>query len=234
MSDDDVEMVPDSEGVMDEEQLPAANKGDSMRAIEGGRRHEDGGTDVHSGTNAVNEPMKTMAELAAEHAKREHQLGQGSTRGSKRSRRTAGSSRAQRKPAIHESEDEPDMDEDEDPSEPSLTDDPSDPSPPRRHRDRATSSKAPARTNPRSLSKSTPNPRNKRPRSPDIGEGSGIEYDGSSRSKAMSTGRRPRRTITTGAGKIEPRATRAALGSSAISVVVPVSDRVLRSRKVRV
>lgn len=215
-SDDDVEMVPDSEGVIDEESRVSA------RLIGKGVGREDEDVKIHSETEA----MKTMAELAAEHAERERQVGQGSAGGSKLSRRTVRSSRARRKPADYETEDEPDVDE------PSLTDDPSDPPPPRRLR--TVPSRARSGANPRSPSKSAPNPRKKRPRSPDIDEGSDAEYDGSSRSKATSTGRRPRRTTTAGIGRAEPGKTRPAQGSSAASVVVPVSDRVLRSRKVGV
>jgi hypothetical protein len=213
-------MVPDSEGVMDDE-LSTFNKRDSTRVLEKGRGDEDEGVEVHT------EPMKTMAELAAEHAERELQLRQGSTRGSKPSRRTVRTSRARRKLVDDESEDEPHMDDDL--LEPSLTDEPSGHSPPKRRR--AASSRAPPKTNTRSSSKSTPK---KRPRGSDIEEGSDIEYEGSSKSRATSTGRHPRRATAAGIGKLEPRATGTVSGSSAASVVVPVSDRVLRSRKVRV
>jgi hypothetical protein len=227
-SDDDVEMVPDSDGVIDRELR------NSTRVIDNGGRHEDEDIEVHSETEATKGPMKTMAELAAEHAEREHQLGQGSTGGSKLSRRTdrPSRSRARKKLTSDEIKDEPDVDENEDHLGPSLTDGPYDPSPPRRYR--TASLKAPSRTDTRSSSKSTSNPRKKRPRSSDPDQGSDAEYGGSSRSKATSTGRRPRRTTTARTGGREPGGTLPAQGSSAASVIVPVSDRVLRSRKVRV
>ena len=220
-----MEIVPDSEGVVE---LPALNKRDPAGAIENGGGHEDGIITIHSETEVTNEPMKTMAELAAEHAERERYFEQGSSGRSKPSRRTVRALRARGKPAGDESDDEPDIDEDEDLLEPPLTDDPSDPSP---HRRRGVAS---SKTNARSSSKSTPKGRNKRLRSPDIDEGSNIEHDGLSKSKATAAGRRPRRT-TARTGKREPRTSRTVSGSKNVtSVVVPVSDRVLRSRKVRV
>lgn len=225
---DDVEMVPDSEGVMDEE-LPAPNKRDSTTIIQSERWYKDEGVKVHSETEELKGSMKTMAELAAEHAERERQLGQGPTRGSKPSRRIVKSPRARQNLLNDESEDEPSVDGDEDLSEPLLTDELSDPSPPRR----AASSKAPSRTKTRSPSKFTQ--KKKRPRSLGVDQGSDVEYNGSPGSKTTSTtGRRPRRTTTAKAGKLGPKAVRTVSGSSATSVVVPASDRVLRSRKVRV
>ena len=221
-SDDDVEMVPDSEGVRDEEPS-VTNKRDSTRAIEDGSGGEDEGIEVHSETEATKGPMKTMAELAAEHAERERQLGHGSTRGSRPSRRIVRPLRAQRKLGPDESGSEPSTDDEEDLLE--FTDDPSDPPPPRRRR--AASSKTPSKATTRSSSKSTPSHRKKRPRSSDV------EYDGSSRSEVTSAGRRPRRAMTGGTGELGPRTTRTVSNPSATSALVPASDRVLRSRKVR-
>lgn len=221
-------MVPDSEGMADEG-LPATNGCDPMKAIEGGRRYDDEGDKVPEMTD---EPMKTMAELAAEHAERQRQLGFGSTKGSKLSNRRVRSSRVRRKAADGGSGDEPELDEDEDLSEPSLSDYLSDSPAP--NKQKATSSRAPSRTNPRSSARSNPKPSKKRARSPEVDEGPGIEYDGSSRSKSTSAGSHPRRKTTTGAAKATTRAIRAVSGSSATSIAVPASDRVLRSRKARV
>ena len=116
VSDDDVEMVPDSEGAMAEE-LSAGNGRGSTMTTEGGRGKE-GRSD---GPETPDEPMKTMAELAAEHAERQHQLELGSTRGSKPSGRGVRSSRARRNAVIDGGEGEPGVDEDEDFSEPSLS-----------------------------------------------------------------------------------------------------------------
>lgn len=219
-SDDDAEMVPDSEGVVYEE-LTAPNGLDSTRGIENGKGYEDGSVEDHSVTGAMKEPIKTMAELAAEHAERERRLERGSRRGSGPSKRIVRSSRARRKLDGNESVGEIDVGDDEDLSEPSLTDDLSDPSPPKRRR--TVSSKGASKTNARSSSKSTPNPRKKRPRSPDVDGGSNFEHDGSFRAKETPTGRRPRRTTTAvRTGKLGSRTTRT------------VSDRVLRSRKERV
>ena len=218
---DDVEMVPDSEGDMYEE-LPAVGERDSMMVFNDRRGREGEGTEVHSETEATGEPMKTMAELAAEHAERERQLGLESAGRSKPSRQSVRSSRAGRKPAGDESEDSPEEGE-----EPPLSDNPSDPPLPRKRR--AVSSGA----NARSSSKPTPKHRRKRPRGPDFDEGSDIECEGSSKPKETSTGPRPRRTTAARTGK-PGRAIRTVSGSSATSIAVPVSDRVLRSRKARV
>lgn len=220
---DDVEMVPDSEGDMYEE-LPAVGERDSMMVFNDRRGREGEGTEVHSETEATGEPMKTMAELAAEHAERERQLGLESAGRFKPSRQSVRSSRAGRKPAGDESEDSPEEGEGE---EPPLSDNPSDPPSPRKRR--AVSSGA----NARSSSKPTPKHQRKRPRSPDFDEGSDIECEGSSKPKETSTGPRPRRTTAARTGK-PGRAIRTVSGSSATSIAVPVSDRVLRSRKARV
>ena len=227
---DDAEMVPDSEGAMEEE-LPAPCELGSTRALEDERGGEGEGIEVQSEPGTASEPMKTMAELAAEHAERERQLGLGSTRGSKPRRRSVRSSRARRKSGDDDSENEPDMDEDEDISEPSLSDDPSEPSPPRKRR--AASLRVPSRRDARSTSKPTPKTRKKRLRSPDTDEGSDVGYTGSSRLKERSTGSHPRQ-MARRAGKSEPRTPRTVSGSSATSIAVPASDRVLRSRKARV
>ena len=218
---DDVEMVPDSEGDMYEE-LPAVGERDSMMVFNDRRGREGEGTEVHSETEATGEPMKTMAELAAEHAERERQLGLESAGRSKPSRQSVRSSRAGRKPAGDESEDSPEEGE-----EPPLSDNQSDPPSPRKRR--AVSSGA----NARSSSKPTPKHRRKRPRGPDFDEGSDIEGEGSSKPKETSTGPRPRWTTAARTGK-PGRAIRTVSGSSATSIAVPVSDRVLRSRKARV
>ena len=234
-SGDDVEMVSDSEGVVDENPL-AANGRDPTKAVEGGRgcEGEGEGDEVPLGPETMNGPMKTMAELAAEHAERQRRLEVGSTRGSKISGRGVRSLRARRKAVDDENEDEPKIDEDVDLSEPSLSDYPSDsPAPNKKHK--AASSTASSRTKIRySSSKSTPQHWKKRARSPDIDEGSDIEYEGSSRSVSTSTGPRPRRKTATRTAKPEPRTIRAVSGSRATSTAVLASDRVLRSRKGKV
>ena len=213
-SDDDVEMVPDSEDT---------NRRDSMKNIEGGREYDNKGDKLPSEPQTTNEPMKTMAELAAEHAERQHQLELGSTRISKLSSRGVGSSRARRKAADDESEDEHI-------SESSVSNYLSDsPAPGKR---KVAPSRIFSRKNPKSSAKSTPKTRNKRPRSPDVDE-SPDEYGGSSRSKSASAGSHPRRK-TTRAANATSRATRTVSGSSTTSIAVPASDRVLRSRKARV
>jgi hypothetical protein len=205
-------MVPDSEGVTDEG-FPARNGDDSTKIVEG----DDGPEEPET----TNEPMKTMAELAAEHAERQRHLELGSKRGYKPSSRSIRSSRVRRKAADGEGEDEPEVDEYGDLSEPSLSDYHSDsPAPNKKYK--ATSSKAP--------SKPTPKSGKKRTRSPDVDEGSDLEYAGSSRSKSTSTRPRPKRTTTT-AAKPKPRPSRTASGTSATPTALPASDRVLRSRK---
>ena len=231
-SDGDVDMVPDSEGIVDDEP-PAADGRDLTSAIEGRRGYEDEGDEIPSELETTNEPMKTMAELAAEHAERQHQLGLESQRVSKPSGRGARPSRARQKAADDENEDELDVDEGKDLSEPSLSGYLSNsPAPSKKHK--ATSSTAPSRTNARSSARLTPKPRKKRARSPDVDEGSDMEYDGSSRSNSASTRPRPKRKTTTTATKSAPRVIRAASGSSVTSTAVPASDRVLRSRKATV
>ena len=223
MSDDDVEIVPDSENVADEEP-PVINGRDSTVNIEGGRGYDDKGDKVPSEPDTTNEPMKTMAELAAEHAERQRQLGLGSTRVSRLSSRGVRSSRAWRKTTDDESEDEYI-------SESSVSNYLSgSPAPGKRE---AASSKTPSRKTPQTFAKPTLKPRSKRPRSSDIDEGSDNAYDGSSRSKSASTGPRQRRK-TTRTANTTSRATRTISGSSATSIAVPASDRVLRSRKARV
>ena len=228
-SDDDVEMVPDSEGVMDEELSPASGR-DSTRVIEGGMGYENEGDEVRSGPETPDEPMKTMAELAAEHAERQHRLGLGSTR-TKSSGRGVGPSRSRRNAAIDGGEGEPRVDEDEDLSEPSLSDYLSG-SPAPSKKDKATSSMRPSRTNPQSSSKRINKPRKKRARSPDVDEGSDMEHDRSFTPKSTAAGARLKRKTTT--AKPTPRASRTVSGSNATSIAVPASDRVLRSRKGKV
>ena len=222
VSDDDVEMVPDSEDVVDEKP-PAINGRDPTKNIGGRRGYNDKDDKVPSEPETTNEPMKTMADLAAEHVERQRQLGLGSTRVSKLSSRDVRPTRARRKMVDDESEDEHI-------SESSvgnyLTDSPA---PSKR---KAASPRASSRKNPQFSTKSTPKPRNKRPRSSDVDEGSGDEHDGSSRSKSASTRPRPRRKAT-GAANVTSRTTRTVSGSSATSIAVPASDRVLRSRKAR-
>ena len=204
-SDDDVEIVPDSEGVVDQE-LSLTNGRDSTMNTEGGGEYDDKGDKVPSEPETTNEPMKTMTELAAEHAERQRQLGLGSKRVSKLSSLGIRSSRARRKTADDESEDELEPDEDEHISESSVSNYPPD-------------SPAPKR--------------NKRPRSSEVDEGSDNEYGRSSRSKSAPTRPRPRRK-TTKAANATSRATRTVSGSNVTSIAVPASDRVLRSRKARV
>lgn len=230
-SDDDVEIVPGSGGVVDEG-FPATNKRDSTEVIDDERGIDVEGVEAGLEAELMGEAMKTMAELAAEHAERERQLGQWSNRGSGSARQAARSLRARRKTVGGESDSEPNMDGDEDFLEPPFVDGPSDPSPPRRHR--ATVSKIPPRESVRSSAKLAPKSRKKRPRSPEVDEGSGVEHGGSSRSRATSTGRRPRRATTARTEKLGPRTTRTVTDSSPTSAAVPASDRVLRSRKVRV
>ena len=228
-SDDDVEMVPDSEGVMGEE-LPAANGRDPTRAVEGRTGYGGEGDEVPLGPDIPDEPMKTMAELAAEHAERQRRLERGSTMRSERSGRGVRSSRVRQNVVVGGSGGEPGVDEDENLSEPSLSDDLSDsPAPSKKHR--ATSSTTPSRTKARSSSTRTNKPRKKRARSPNVGEGSDMEYDRSSIPKSASAGARPKRKTTT--AKPTSRATRTVSGSNATSIAVPASDRVLRSRKGR-
>jgi len=221
-NDDDVEMVPDSEDVVDEKP-PVTSGRDPTKNVGGGRGDDDKDDKVPSEPETTNEPMKTMADLAAEHAERQRKLGLGSKRVSKLSSRDVRPSRAQRKMADDKSEDEHI-------SESSvgnyLTDSPA---PSKR---KVASPRASSRKNPQSSAKSTPKPRSKRPRSSEVDEGSGDEYDGSSRSKSASTRPRPRRKVT-GAVNVTSRATRTVSGSSSTSIAVPASDRVLRSRKAR-
>ena len=225
-SDDDVEMVPDSEGVIDEEP-PAMNGRDSTMAIKGRRGYEGEGDEVLSGPEIPDEPMKTMAELAAEHAERQRQLGLGSTRGSKPPGRRV---RSRRNAVIDGGKGEPGVDEDEDLSAPSPSDYLSD-SPAPSKQPKATSSTTPSRANPQS-SKRTNRPRKKRARSPDADEGSDMECDRSSVPKSATAGTRPKRKTTT--VKPTPRASRTVSGHNATSIAVPGSDRVLRSRKGKV
>jgi len=220
-------MVPDSEGVVDEE-FPAANGRDSITAVEGRGRYEGGGDGAPEGPETPDEPMKTMTELAAEHAERQRQLGLGSARRPKPFGRGVRSSRARRNAVVDRGEDEPGVDEDWDLSEPSLSDYLSgSPAPSKKHR--TTSSTTPSRTNARS-SKPTNKPRKKRARSPDVDEGSDMEHDRSFMPK--SAGTRPKRKTTT--AKPTPRASRTVSGTNATSIAVPASDRVLRSRKGKV
>lgn len=212
-ADNDVEMVPDLGRVVDEE-IP------STVVIGDGSGNEVEGDALHSETEMTNEPMKTMAELAAEHADRERQL-----RPTRRSRR--GVNKPSRARQESTDEDEPEADEDEDHLAPSLSDYPSD-SP--RSKRKAASPKELPRANTRPLFKPTPTPRRKRQRSLDNDEDSDIENEGSSGSKARSAKPRPRRAT----GEPGPRTGRRATGSSAVSIAVPASDRVLRSRKARV
>ena len=221
--DDDVEMVPDSEELMDEE-IPPANSRGPINAAGGGRGYEDDGDGVPS--EMVNEPMKTMADLAAEHAERQRQAGLGSTRRSNPSGRGLGSSRVLRKAVDDERQGEPEVGEDGDLSEPSFSDHlPNPPALSKKHK--VTSSAVPSRTNARS-SKPTPKPRKKRARSPDVYEGSDMEHDRSSSSMPTSTRPRPKRKKAT---KLTPRASRTVAGPSTSSSAVPASDRILRSRK---
>jgi len=223
MSDDDVEMVPDPEGFADEE-LPVTDGRDSAVNVEGGRGYDDKDDKVPSEPEMTDEPMKTMAELAAEHAERQRQLGLGSTRVSRLPSRGVRSLRARRKTADDESEDEHI-------SESSVSNYLSgSPAPGKRE---AASSRTSSRKNPQSFAKPAPKPRNKRPRSSDVDEGSDDAHDGSSRSKLASTRPRKKRK-TTRAANATSRATRTISGSSATSIAVPASDRVLRSRKARV
>jgi len=231
-SDDDVEMVPDSEGVVDENP-PAANGRSSTKTVEGGRGYEGEGDEGPWEPETTNEPMKTMTELAAEHAERQRQLGLGSTKGSKPSGRGVRSLRARRKAVDDESGDELEVDSDADLSEPSPSDYLSDSPVPNKKR-KAVSSTAPSRAKTRSSSKPTPQHRKKRARSPDTDEGFNIEHDGSSRSMSASTGPRPIRKAAMRTAKRESRTIRVVSGSSATSTAVPASDRVLRSRKAKV
>jgi len=209
---------------MDEE-FSAGNGRDSTMTAEGRGVDEREGDEVPSGPETLNEPMKTMAELAAEHAERQRQLGLESTRRSKPSGRGVRSSRALRNAVIDEGGGEPGVDEDKDLSDPSLSDYLSDPPvPSKKHK--ATSSTTPSRTNPQSSSKRTNKPRKKRARSPDVDEGSDMEHDKSSIPKPTPAGARPKRKTTT--VKPTPRASHTVSGSKA---AVPASDRVLRSRK---
>lgn len=210
----DVEMVPDSEEERD------------ATMIEDRGEQGDEGDEVRSEAGAADGPMKTMAELAAEHAERQRQLGLSSTRGSELSRPSVRSSRARRKAANKGSDDEPEMDENGDSLESSLSDCPPNSSPPSERR--VTPLKASSRKGTRSPSKPALNLRKKRARSPDVDGGSDMESDVPSASKA--TGSRPRRT-TTGGRKLEPRTSRTVSGPSSTSIAVPASDRVLRSRK---
>ena len=228
-SDDDVEMVPDLEGVMDEELSPTSGR-DSTRVVEGGMGYENEGDEVRSGPETLDEPMKTMTELAAEHAERQRRLGPGSTRRTKSSGLGVRPSRSRQNAAIDGGKGKPGADEDEDLSEPSLSDYLSDsPAPSKKHK--ATSSMTPSRTNPQS-SKRTNKPRKKRARSPDVDEGSDMAHDRSFTPKSTAAGARLKRKATT--AKPTPRASRTVSGSNATSIAVPASDRVLRSRKGKV
>ena len=211
-----------------DEGLSVTNRRGSAGTVGGTRGYEDK-CEVPSEPEASDEPMKTMAELAAEHAERQRDLGIGSTR-SKLSGRGVRSSRARQEAVDDEGEDEP---EDEDLSEPSLSDHLSD-SPALSKKHKTTSSTTPSRTNTRSSSKSTPKHRKKRARSPDLDEGSDTEYGGSSRSKSTSTRPRPKRKGAVATVRPTPGASRTVSGSNPTSTAVPASDRVLRSRKARV
>ena len=195
--------------------------------IKGRTGHDSGGDKGQSESEMMNEPMKTMAELAAEHAERQRQLGLGSMKASKRSGRGIRSSHARRKAV-----DEPGPDEDEDASEPSLSDYRSDSPVPSEQR--AVPSRVSRRKNPPPTAKTAPKPRNKRARSSGVDEGSDNEYGGSSRSMSASAGSRPRRKAATRATKATSRSIRTVSGPSSTSIAVPASDRVLRSRKARV
>ena len=222
-SDDDVEVVPDSEGFANEK-LPVTDGRDSAVNVEGGKGYDDKGDKVPSEPGTTNEPMKTMAELAAEHAERQRQLGLGSARVSRLTSRGVRSSRARRKTADDESEDEYI-------SESSVSNYPSgSPAPGKRE---AASSRISSRKNPQSSAKPVPKPRNKRPRSSDVDEDSDDAYGGSSRSKSAPTGPRKKRKATRAASATS-KASRTISGSSATSIAVPASDRVLRSRKARI
>ena len=224
-------MIPDLEGWVDEG-LRAANDHSSMGAIGGGRGDGDKGGEVLSEPEIPDEPMKTMAELAAEHAERQRELGLESTRRSKSSGRGVRSSRVQRKAVDDEGEDEPEVGGDEDLSEPSLNDYLSDSPAPSKKR-KATSSATPSRTNNRASSKSIPKPRKKRARSPDTDEGPNVGYDRSSGPKSTSTRPRPKRKGATTTMNLTTGASRTVSGSNP-AVTVPASDRVLRSRKAKI
>lgn len=234
-SDDDVEMVVDLEGVVGEEPLVMDMRdpaGDGLtRNIEAGRSYDGGGDKEQSESEITNEPMKTMAELAAEHAERQRQFELGSMKAPKRPSRGVRTSH-RRKAADDESEDEPEPDEDEDPSEPSLSDYHSDSPAPSKQK--ATSSRVSRRKNPQSTVKTTTKRRNKRARSSGVDEGSDNEYGGSSRSMSVSAGSLPRRKGATRAMKATSRSIRTVSDPNSTSIAVPASDRVLRSRKARV
>ena len=200
--------------------LSATNGRDSTKTIEAGRGYDDEGDKVSSESEITNEPMKTMADLAAEHAEWQRQLELGSSKGSKLSRRNVRPSRARQKAADDESEDELGLDEDGDISEPSLS-------------DYVSNSPAPGRQD-RSSTKPTAKARRKRARSPEVDEGADLGRDGSSRLKSASTGPPPGRKAATRETKTRTRATRTVSGSTSTSIAVPASDRVLRSRKARV
>lgn len=211
-----------------DEGLSATNRRGSAGTVGGRRGYEDKG-EVPSEPEAPDEPMKTMAELAAEHAERQREVGIGSTR-SKLSGRGVRSSGARQEAVDGGGGDEP---EDEDLSEPSLSDHLSD-SPALSKKHKMTSSTTLSRTNTRSSSKSAPKHRKKRARSPDLDEGSDTEYGGSSRSKSTSTRPRPKRKGAVATVRPTPGASRTVSGSNPTSTAVPASDRVLRSRKARV
>lgn len=200
------------------------------KTIESRIGYDDRDDKGQSESEMTNEPMKTMAELAAEHAERRRQLESGSMKASKRSSRGVRSSHARRKAADDESGDEPD--EEEDIPEPSLSDYRSDSPVPSEQK--AAPSKVSRRKNPQSTAKTTPKRRNKRARSFGVDEGSDNEYGGSSRSMSALAGSLPRRKAATRATKATSRSTRTVSGSSSTSIAVPASDRVLRSRKARV
>lgn len=211
-SGDDVEMVLDSEGVADEDLL-TPNGYDSMRVTKDEMGYDDGRDKAPSESEMANEPMKTMTELAAEHAERQRQLELGFMKGSKLPRRSVRSSRARKKATDDESEDGLGLDGDE----PFLSDYISDSPVPRKQN--------------RSSTKRTEKAPKKRPRSPEVDGGSDVEYDGSPLSNPASTG--PRRKATARATKVTTTAIRTVSGSNSTSIAVPASDRVLRSRKAR-